>query len=166
MKKNLKNEELLGLYASKIEDIFATLFRQINFTTFERIIHAKDAELSVDEINSIWFKESKKMFQDSLSLSDNYKYWWSYIPHFIHSPFYCYAYSYAQLLVLALYGLYRSKKLDNFTGLYIDMLSSGGSKSPAELIAKFGFNVDDEKFWKIGILEIQNLVDEFLRFKI
>ena len=106
------------------------------------------------------------MFQDSLSLSDNYKYWWSYIPHFIHSPFYCYAYSYAQLLVLALYGLYRSKKLDNFTGLYIDMLSSGGSKSPAELIAKFGFNVDDEKFWKIGILEIQNLVDEFLRFKI
>ena len=55
---------------------------------------------------------------------------------------------------------------DNFTGLYIDMLSSGGSKSPAELITKFGFNVDDEKFWKIGILEIQNLVDEFLRFKI
>lgn len=166
VKKNLKNEELLGLYASKIEDIFATLFRQINFTTFERIIHSKDSELSVDEINSIWLKESKKMFQDSLSLSDNYKYWWSYIPHFIHSPFYCYAYSYAQLLVLALYGLYKSKKLDNFTGLYIDMLSSGGSKSPAELIAKFGFNVDDEKFWKIGILEIQNLVDEFLRFKI
>ncbi len=87
--------------------------------------------------------------------------WWSYIPHFIHSPFYCYSYSYGQLLVLALYGLYKSGKCENFIEIYTAFLSAGGSKSPKELISKFGFDIDDKEFWKIGIEEIRKLLKEF-----
>ncbi|NDJ26636.1 oligoendopeptidase F [Campylobacter sp. MIT 12-8780] len=165
LKKELKKDELIGLYAAKIEDIFATLYRQINFTTFERRIHAHEDELSTEKINEIWMQESKKMFQDSVILGKRYASWWSYIPHFIHSPFYCYAYAYAQLLVLALYGLYKSKKCENFTQLYIKILSLGGSKDPKELIGMFGFDIEDKHFWDIGIKEIKKLVDEFMELE-
>lgn len=162
IKTKLEKDELIALYAAKIEDIFATLYRQINFTCFERRIHAHKDELSKEQINQIWIEESQKMFKDSICLSKNYSLWWSYIPHFIHSPFYCYAYGFAQLLVLALYGLYKSKKCENFKELYIKMLSLGGSVSPKELIAMFGFDYEDKDFWEIGIKEIAKLVDEFV----
>ncbi|ASM38406.1 MAG: M3 family oligoendopeptidase [Campylobacter sputorum] len=165
IKKNLKGEEKLSLYASKLEDIFATLYRQINFTTFEREIHAKKDELSTDEINQIWLKESKKMFRNSLKLNEYYNIWWSYIPHFIHTPFYCYSYAYAQLLVLALFGLYKSSKCKNFIELYTEFLSSGGSMEPRELISKFNLDINNENFWQIGINEIKKLVDEFKGIK-
>lgn len=163
VKNNLPKEQRTALLASKIEDIFATLYRQINFTTFERRVHEFDGEISSDELNRIWLEESKKMFSDSLILNDYYKIWWSYIPHFIHSPFYCYAYSYAQLLVLALFGLYKSGKCPNFTEIYTKFLSLGGSKSPKELVEMFGFNIDDEEFWSVGIAQVANLVDEFIK---
>lgn len=165
IKKDLKGEEKLSLYASKLEDIFATLYRQINFTTFEREIHAKKDELSTDEINQIWLKESKKMFRNSLKLNEYYSLWWSYIPHFIHTPFYCYSYAYAQLLVLALFGLYKSSKCKNFIELYTEFLSSGGSMEPRELISKFNLDINNENFWQIGINEIKKLVDEFKGIK-
>ncbi|EAH8682419.1 oligoendopeptidase F [Campylobacter jejuni] len=165
IKDKLKKEELLSLYANKIEDIFATFYRQINFTCFERRLHAQENELSTEEINKIWMEESRKMFQDSVKLTKNYASWWSYIPHFIHSPFYCYAYAYAQLLVLALYGLYKSKKCENFKELYIKMLSLGGSVSPKELVGMFGFDIEDENFWEIGIKEIQKLINEFMELQ-
>lgn len=165
IKKDLKGEEKLSLYASKLEDIFATLYRQINFTTFEREIHAKKDELSTDEINRIWLKESKKMFGNSLKLNEYYNIWWSYIPHFIHTPFYCYSYAYAQLLVLALFGLYKSSKCKNFIELYTEFLSSGGSMEPRELISKFNLDINNENFWQIGINEIKKLVDEFKGIK-
>lgn len=110
-------------------------------------------------------EESQRMFQDSVKLTKNYASWWSYIPHFIHSPFYCYAYAYAQLLVLALYGLYKSKKCENFKELYIKMLSLGGSVSPKELVGMFGFDIEDENFWEIGIKEIQKLINEFMELQ-
>ncbi len=160
MKKFTPKEELLALYGGKLEDIFATLFRQIIFTTFERKVHSKMDELSSDEFNEFWMEENSKMFQDSIQLTDGYKYWWSYIPHFIHTPFYCYAYSYGQLLVMALYGLYK-KEGENFKKRYIKFLSSGGSKSPKALIKKFGFDIEDENFWQIGIDEVANLLKEF-----
>jgi oligoendopeptidase F len=163
VKNNLPKEQRTALLASKIEDIFATLYRQINFTTFERRVHEFDGEISSDELNRIWLEESKKMFGDSLILNDYYKIWWSYIPHFIHSPFYCYAYSYAQLLVLALFGLYKSGKCPNFTEIYTKFLSLGGSKSPKELVEMFGFDIDDEEFWSVGIAQVANLVDEFIK---
>ena len=165
MKKSLKKDELIGLYASKLEDIFATLYRQINFTTFERAIHAHQGELSLAEINELWLKESEKMFDGSVKLSKHYSLWWSYIPHFIHTPFYCYAYGYAQLLVLALYGLYKSGNCEDFKERYIQMLSLGGSKSPKELVGLFGFDIEDKNFWQLGIKEIEKLVGEFLRLK-
>ncbi|TWO30148.1 M3 family oligoendopeptidase [Campylobacter lanienae] len=163
IKNSLPKEQRVALLAGKIEDIFATLYRQINFTTFERRIHSYEGEISSDEIDRIWLEESKKMFGDSLILNDYYKIWWSYIPHFIHSPFYCYAYSYAQLLVLALFGLYKSGKCENFVEIYTKFLSLGGSKSPKELVGMFGFDIDDEKFWNIGIDQVANLVNEFIK---
>ena len=163
IKNSVSKEQRVALLAGKIEDIFATLYRQINFTTFERRIHSYEGEISSDEIDRIWLEESKKMFGDSLILNDYYKIWWSYIPHFIHSPFYCYAYSYAQLLVLALFGLYKSGKCENFVEIYTKFLSLGGSKSPKELVGMFGFDIDDEKFWNIGIEQVANLVDEFIK---
>ena len=165
MKGALKKDELIGLYAAKLEDIFATLYRQINFTTFEREIHAREGELSEAEFGEIWLKESKKMFGKSVKLSPHYKLWWSYIPHFIHTPFYCYAYAYAQLLVLALYGLYKSGKCKDFKVRYLQMLRLGGSKSPKELVGLFGFDIEDKNFWQLGIKEIEKLVGDFLKLK-
>lgn len=162
MRKN-GNGDLKPMLAAKIEDIFATLYRQINFTTFERRIHAAKDELGVEEINKIWLEESAKMFDGKLILNDYYKIWWSYIPHFIHSPFYCYSYGYAQLLVLALYGLYKSGKCENFVQIYTEFLSLGGSMEPKKMVAKFGLDIENSKFWQIGIDEIRALVDEFLK---
>lgn len=151
-----------AILANKIEDIFATLYRQINFTTFEREFHAQKGEVSAEKIDEIWMKHSKKMFGKSLKLRNDYKLWWSYIPHFIHSPFYCYSYAYAQLFVLAIFGLYKSKKCENFTQKYIKFLSLGGSKSPKDMIKIFDLDIEDENFWNIGINEISKLVGEFL----
>lgn len=162
IKNQASLEEKQGLLAGKIEDIFSTLYRQINFTTFERRIHEFNGEISSETINQIWLEESKKMFGNSLVLNDYYKIWWSYIPHFIHTPFYCYAYGYAQLLVLALFSLYKSGKCENFVDIYTKFLTLGGSKSPKELVEMFDFNINGEEFWQIGIEEIKNLVNEFI----
>lgn len=161
IKNNASNDEKKAILANKLEDIFATLYRQINFTTFEREIHKIDGELSTEQINQIWLKESRKMFGESLKLNDYYELWWSYIPHFIHSPFYCYSYAFAQLLVLAIFGLYKSGKCENFVEIYTEFLSLGGSKSPKELVEMFGFDIEKSEFWQIGIDEIKKLVDEF-----
>ena len=154
---------LRAMLAAKIEDIFATLYRQIGFTTFERRVHASADELSVEQVGELWMEESRKMFAGELILQDHYKSWWSYIPHFVHSPFYCYSYAYAQLLVLALYGLYKSGRLENFVQIYTEFLSSGGSDEPQKLVAKFGFDINKSEFWRIGIEQVAALVDEFVR---
>lgn len=161
VKQSLNKKEKKALIASKLEDIFATLYRQINFTTFEKALHEKDGEFSVEELNELWMSQNAKTFGKSIKLTKNYAYWWSYISHFIHTPFYCYSYSYAQLLVLALYGLYKSGKCENFLDIYIKFLSSGGSASPKELVGMFGFDIDDELFWQIGINEIKKMLEEF-----
>jgi oligoendopeptidase F len=165
IKEDLSEKEKVSLYAGKLEDIFATLYRQINFTTFERAVHAHEGELSLKEFNTLWLRESKKMFGNSIKLTKQYEMWWSYIPHFIHSPFYCYSYSYGQLLVLALYGLYKSGKDKKFVENYICFLSAGGSKSPKELIEKFNFNIESIDFWNIGISEVQKMLEEFLNLR-
>ena len=154
---------LRAMLAAKIEDIFATLYRQIGFTTFERRVHASADELSVEQMGELWMEESRKMFAGELILQDHYKSWWSYIPHFIHSPFYCYSYAYAQLLVLALYGLYKSGRLENFVQIYTEFLSSGGSDAPQKLVAKFGFDINKSEFWRIGIEQVAALVGEFCK---
>ena len=159
IKKSLNKEELISVYANKLEDMFATLFRQIVFTNFERKVHNSE-ELSEEEFNSIWQEENQRMFGNSVILTSNYKIWWSYIPHFIHSPFYCYSYSYAQLLVVSLYNLYKNG-YENFEEKYIDFLKSGGSIAPKAQIAMFGKDIDDESFWLEGIESIRNMLNEF-----
>ncbi len=165
LKSQLSKEELVPLYAGKLEDIFSTLFRQIVMTNFERAIHSVDGELQAQDFDRIWLEENAKMFGDSLKLTKNYASWWCYIPHFIHSPFYCYAYSYGQLLVLALFGLYKRthtpKDRQKFIKTYIEFLSLGGSQSPRKLVKKFGFDIEDSAFWDIGIAEVRKLFSEF-----
>lgn len=165
LKKSLSKDELIPLYAGKLEDIFSTLFRQITMTHFERRIHATSDELKAEDFDRIWREENERMFGDSLTLTKNYESWWCYIPHFVHSPFYCYAYSYGQLLVLALFGLYKAQKTprnrEKFIQKYTEFLSLGGSKSPKELISAFGFNLESDKFWLIGMNEVQKMLMEF-----
>ena len=160
-----KSDDKISLLASKLEDIFATLYRQINFTTFERRVHSFEGELSKDELDKIWLEESAKMFGKSLKLNEYYKSWWSYIPHFIHTPFYCYSYSYAQLLVLALFGLYKSKKCENFVEIYTEFLTLGGSKSPKEMVEMFNLDINSQEFWQIGLNEVEKLVKKFKELK-
>jgi oligoendopeptidase F len=160
IKKSLSKEELIETYAAKLEDIFATLFRQIVFTNFERRVHSFD-ELKPEEFNKIWMEENQKMFKDSVYLTQNYEIWWSYIPHFIHSPFYCYAYSYAQLLVLSLYRLYK-EGFSDFEKKYIKFLSQGGSIPPKkQFIELFGLDIEKEDFWQKGIVVVKEMTEEF-----
>ena len=160
IKKSLSKKELIEIYAAKLEDIFATLFRQIVFTNFEKIVHNED-ELSPEKFNEIWLKENQKMFGDSVYLTKNYEIWWSYIPHFIHSPFYCYAYSYAQLLVLTLYKLYK-EDFDNFEEKYIKFLSLGGSLPPKKQFEElFGLDIEKEDFWNKGMEVVKDMLNEF-----
>ncbi len=151
------------MLAGKLEDIFSTLFRQVVMTNFERRIHEIDEELDTKDFDQIWFEENQRMFEKSVKLTKNYHLWWSYIPHFIHSPFYCYAYSYGQLLTLALYGLYKKSDAKSFVKTYTEFLSLGGSKSPKELVSMFGFDIDSKEFWEIGMQEVRHLLEEFER---
>jgi len=160
IKKSLDKKELVEVYASKLEDIFATLFRQIVFTNFERRVFEKD-ELTPNEFNKIWMEENQKMFQNSVFLTKNYEIWWSYIPHFIHSPFYCYAYSYAQLLVFVLYKLYK-EGFDNFEEKYIKFLSQGGSIPPKKQFKElFNLDIEDKTFWDKGMDVVKEMLKEF-----
>jgi len=160
IKKSLSKEELIETYAAKLEDIFATLFRQIVFTNFERKVHKFD-ELKPEEFNKIWMEENQKMFGNSVILTKNYEIWWSYIPHFIHSPFYCYSYSYAQLLVLTLYRLYK-ENFEGFEDKYIKFLSQGGSIPPKKQFKElFNLDIEDENFWQKGLNEVKDMLNEF-----
>ncbi|MGI9534980.1 MAG: M3 family oligoendopeptidase, partial [Thermodesulfobacteriota bacterium] len=148
-----KNNKIkLAIMCGKLEDIFATVFRQVVLTNFEEELHTSrrsSGELSKEKINELWMKTNKAMYGNSVELTDNYKIWWMYIPHFIHSPFYCYAYSFGELLVLALYQKYIEEG-KSFVPKYIDMLSSGGSDAPENIVKKVGVNIKDPKFWQGG----------------
>lgn len=155
-------EEKIALYAMEIESIFATVYRQISFYEFEKALHAaraKEGELSTEVISDLWGKTQRKMYGRALTLEAAEDIRWSYIPHFIHHPFYVYAYAFGELLTLSLYDLYK-KHPEGFVPKYIDMLSAGGSKSPQELLQPMGVDIHDPKFWHGGIAEIKKLVRE------
>jgi oligoendopeptidase F len=154
----------LSLLCSKLEDIFATVFRQVVLTRFEEKLHLarrNEGELTTERINKVWVETNKSMFGDSVELTEDYGWWWMYIPHFIHSPFYCYAYSFGELLVLALYNKYL-REGDVFVSRYIELLSSGGSDAPQKLLARVGVNITDPNFWQGGLDLIREMVDEAL----
>ncbi len=157
-----EKEGRLVLVAEKLEDIMATVFRQVVLTRFEQSLHRErreKGELATARISELWIEANHDMFGDSVSLTENYAYWWLYIPHFIHSPFYCYAYSFGELLTLALYGMFLERGR-SFVPDYMGLLRSGGSASPSELLLGIGVDINDPDFWQAGLDVIGAMVDE------
>ena len=162
LKEEFSPREKFSLYMSKVEDIFATIFRQISMYQFEQDIHhmrRKKGELTAEEIGKLWNKRRREMFGKSVEVSTDYNSWWSYIPHFKHTPFYVYAYAFGELLTLSLYNQYKQDK-QKFVPKYLELLSAGGTKTPEELLKPLGVNLKDEKFWQGGVDLINNLVRE------
>jgi len=152
----------LGLLCSKLEDIFATVFRQAAMTRFEQRLHAarrERGELDADAIGALWMEANRPMFGTSVELSGDYAHWWSYIPHFVHGPFYCYAYSFGELLVLALVRQYEEQGAA-FIPRYLELLAAGGSEAPAALLARMGLDIDDPAFWHKGLALLEEMLSQ------
>ena len=150
-------EVQLSMLVEKIEDTFATVFRQISMNRFEDKIHRarrSQGELTTADFNQLWLATQRDMFQDSVTITDEYGYWWSYVPHFLHTPGYVYAYSFGELLVLALYRLYQEEG-GPFVPKYLDLLAAGDSDYPDRLLAKVGVDINDPGFWQKGIAVIE-----------
>jgi oligoendopeptidase F len=146
-------EERLSLLAERIDGAIATVFRQIAMNRFEHLVHTgrrDEGELSVDGFNEKWIESQSELFGDSVEITDNYRVWWSYVPHFINTPGYVYAYAYGQLLALSVYQRYLDEG-DSFVPRYLEMLAAGGSKSPEELGAIVGIDLADPDFWDSGL---------------
>ena len=152
----------LALLCGKLEDAFATVFRQVAMTRFEEALHAarrSEGELAMERIGELWMDANRPMFGDSVQLSDDYAWWWLYIPHFVHSPFYCYAYAYGELLVLALLHRY-DEEGEAFVPRYLELLAAGGSDSPQALLSRMGIDVSDPGFWDGGLSLLEGMVAE------
>ena len=146
----------------KLESIFATVFRQVSMNRFEDAMHngrREQGELSADHLSALWLSTQKSMFGDSVELTEDYGIWWSYIPHFLSSPGYVYSYAFGELLVLALYARYQQEG-EPFVEKYINLLSAGGSQTPAELLAPFAIDLDDPTFWNGGLDIIEQMLVE------
>ncbi len=152
--------ERLALLMSKIDDTIATVYRQISMNRFEDLIHThrrESGELSSEEFSAYWIKTQEELYGDSVTLTPEYRLWWCYIPHFLHTPGYVYAYAFGELLVMALYRQFREEP-EGFADKYIKMLSSGGSRWPHELLEDFGLDIRDAAFWQRGTQEIDLLI--------
>jgi len=150
-----------AMLSSKVEDMLNTVVRQIAFYTFERRVHTarKDGELTTEQLNEIWLDVSKESLGPGVKLNDGYGIFWSYIPHFIHSPFYVYAYAFGDCLVNSLYAQYE-KSSDGFAERYFELLKAGGSKHHSELLKPFGLDARDPNFWSLGLSMIERLIGE------
>jgi oligoendopeptidase F len=152
----------LAMLCSKIEDSFATVFRQVVLTRFEQALHQarhERGELTTEQINELWLAANRPMHGDVVRLSDGYAWWWSYIGHFVHVPFYCYAYAFGELLVLALVQKYKQEGAV-FVPRYLELLSAGGSDAPHVLLGKLGVDVNDPAFWELGLRLLDDMVSE------
>ena len=154
------DDQRLSLLAERLDASMATVFRQMSMNRFEHLIHTRrrdEGELSTDRIGELWLESQTEMFGDSVELSDGYRIWWSYIPHFINTPGYVYAYAYGQLLALSAYRRF-TQEGDSFIPRYLELLAAGGSRSPEELGAIVGIDLADPGFWDAGLA----LIDEQL----
>jgi oligoendopeptidase F len=146
-------ESRLALLAENIEGSIATVFRQVAMNRFEDLAHTArrtEGELSVERIGELWKESQEELLGDAVEVTDGYKTWWSYVPHFIGTPGYVYAYAYGQLLALSVYGKYRAEG-EGFVDKYVELLSAGGSKSPEDLAAIAGLDLTDPGFWGAGL---------------
>jgi oligoendopeptidase F len=155
-------EDRMGLLAGKIEDGLNTVVRQIAFHRFERRFHEarKDGELSPDQIGQLWVEVMAESLGPAVVLNQGYEHYWAYVSHFVHAPFYVYAYAFGDLLVR---GLMEKRREDpvGFAPLYEDLLAAGGARTYVEALAPFGLNPRDKAFWAAGCAQLERLVDEF-----
>jgi len=155
-------QERLALLTGKIEDTCATVFRQISMFRFERAAHRarrEEGELTTERYNALWQSTMQEMFGDALTLEEEHGWWWLYIPHIFNSPFYVYAYSFGELLVLALYARYQEEG-EPFVQRYMDLLAAGGSQKPAEMLAEIGIDISKKEFWQGGVDLIRQMVEQ------
>jgi oligoendopeptidase F len=160
--REMTAKERLSLLTSKVEDVFATVFRQSVMYRYEQEVHTQrraSGELTTEQVSDIWQRNVQAMFGASLTLGEDHRLWWTYIPHFLHTPFYVYAYAFGQLMVMALYARYRQGGAA-FVPHYLDLLRAGGSKRPADLMAIAGIDIEDRGFWEGGLAMIDELVTQ------
>ncbi|MFI4983920.1 MAG: M3 family oligoendopeptidase [Rickettsiales bacterium] len=149
------------MIASKVEDMLNTVVRQIAMCDFETKLHdaRKAGELSPEQIGNIWYETQVASFGDSIALDDRYKNYWCYIPHFVHTPFYVYAYAFGDCLVNSLYSVYENKEVANFEDKYLEMLASGSRHRYRELLKPFNLDPSDPAFWQRGLKVISGFID-------
>ncbi|NMJ43638.1 M3 family oligoendopeptidase [Roseomonas sp. JC162] len=154
-----------AMLAGKVEDMLNTVVRQIAFYRFETLLHdeRRKGELSAERIAELWMQVQTESLGPAFEFTPDYGVYWAYIPHFIHSPFYVYAYAFGDCLVNALYGVYRDGSVKDFEAKYLDMLRAGGTKRHKELLAPFGLNAADPAFWTKGLDVISGFIDELER---
>ena len=157
-------KERKAMLAGKVEDMLNTVVRQIAFYSFERRVHEarRQGELTADQLGAIWMEVQAESLGPAIELKPGYEVFWTYIPHFINSPFYVYAYAFGDCLVNSLYGLYQESH-PGFVEKYFDMLKAGGSKHHSELLAPFGLDARDPAFWDKGLRVIEGMIDELER---
>jgi oligoendopeptidase F len=150
-----------ALLAGKVEDMINTVVRQIAFYSFERAVHTerRNGELTAQRIGEIWLGVQSESLGPAIDIRPGYESFWMYIPHFIHSPFYVYAYAFGDCLVNSLYAVYENAQ-DGFAGRYLAMLAAGGTKHYSELLKPFGLDAKDPKFWDGGLSVISGMIDE------
>jgi oligoendopeptidase F len=153
--------ERKALLAAKVEDMINTVVRQIAFYSFERAVHTerREGELTSERLGEIWLEVQRESLGPAIELKPGYETFWCYIPHFIHAPFYVYAYAFGDCLVNSLYAVYE-KADKGFAERYLDMLAAGGTKHHKQLLAPFGLDASDPNFWSMGLKVIENLIDE------
>ena len=149
------------MLAGKVEDMLNTVVRQIAFFNFELRVHTarRDGELTAEDICDIWMEVQTESLGPAIRFDDNYRWYWTYIPHFIHSPFYVYAYAFGDCLVNSLYAVYE-QAADGFADKYLDMLRAGGTLRHQELLAPFGLDASDAAFWQKGLDVVRGMIDE------
>jgi oligoendopeptidase F len=149
------------MLASKVEDMINTVVRQIAFYTFERKVHEarKVGEMTPDDLNNIWMGVQSESLGDGIEFGPGYEVFWTYIPHFIHSPFYVYAYAFGDCLVNSLYARYQ-ESAEGFQDKYFEMLKAGGTKHHSDLLKPFGLDATDPAFWQKGLGVISGMIDE------
>ncbi len=153
-------EARLAMLAGKIEDSFGTIFRQVAMNRFEHGYHnarREQGELNAEQLGEIWLETQRDMFRGSVTMSEDYGHWWSYVPHFLNVPGYVYAYAFGELLVLALFRLYQQRGAD-FVPDYLDVLAAGGSDWPHNILARLGVDLTDPEFWNEGLAILRDMV--------
>jgi oligoendopeptidase F len=150
-----------AMLAAKVEDMINTVVRQVAFYTFERKVHTerRSGEVTVERLNALWLEVQRESLGEAIELKPGYETFWAYISHFVHSPFYVYAYAFGDCLVNSLYAVYENAA-EGFAERYLEMLAAGGTKHHSELLAPFGLDARDPAFWQGGLGVIERMIEE------